>query len=372
MLTMEQIKELFAVSYARVSTEDQARKELSVPAQFRRIDDFSDKNNITIVYRDADEGVSAYGDTENRDGFIRAVEYACKDPRVTLFMIDDTERFYRDKYLSGETKARLRRHGVWVLITSDPYDPRTIEGVWRESIGDALAQTSSMKTAFYTFRGMEENIKKRDPVTGWCFKNGGTAPFGYKAVHVVRGQDSRGRNIIKTLWEIDEEAAEVKRFMFNKRAEGESKKAIWRMLNQNKMLSPSPGKAWTISSIFEMMREERVLQDAGWAIWNKEDHGTKGKRFKDKSKWVHVENAHPAIISFELAKKVIEINQSAGKDYSERRAGASPFLLTGKNDFKEDMFVCLECGARMTGLKASKRHRPEYICGSVRYRGAQS
>jgi DNA invertase Pin-like site-specific DNA recombinase len=56
-------------SYARVSAADQAARDLSVPDQFRRLDEYGKENNIQVVQKDADEGVSAFKDNEKRDGF---------------------------------------------------------------------------------------------------------------------------------------------------------------------------------------------------------------------------------------------------------------------------------------------------------------
>lgn len=365
----------YAVSYARVSTEDQARKELSVPAQFRRMDNWANNNDTTILLQEADEGVSSFKerDSESRDGFWRAVDYACREKRVTLFLIDDQARFFRDPYLSGETKARLRRNGVKVLVTSNPYDPETVQGVWMESIDMAQAKTSSLMTSLYTFRGMEENAKKRDSITGWCFKNGGRAPFGYKAIHVVRGQDTRGRDIIKTLWEIHDEAAEVLRFMYcDYRINNDmSYVAIRNELNRLNKLSPTIGRPWTISSIIEMMREDRILQYAGIYFWNKEDHKTIGRRFKDKSVWIKVDNAHPGIISLEESAAVIEINRLHSHDNAYCRTEHSPYLLTGQNILGEDMFICKACGARMTSYQPARRSKKRYLCGTKHYRGQE-
>ncbi len=359
----------FAVSYARVSTEDQARMEFSVPAQFRRNEEYAEKNNIKIVYQDADEGVSAYKDNDNREAFWKCVDYACSDKRVTLFLVDDSSRFIRDKYLSGEVKGKLRKHGVRVLITSNPYDTSTISGLWMESIDEARSQASSMQTAFDTIRGMEENANKRDPVTGWCYKNGGVAPFGYKSYHVVRIQDTRGRDIVKTLWEINEEAAEVLQYIYAQRREEISFKAIHKDINNKGMIGPTPGKPWTISSIIEIMREDRVIQYAGDYFWNKEDHKTPGKRFKDKSEWVRVKKAHPPIITMEEAYEVIAVNKSHSNKNAYSKTSVSPYLLTGKNILGEDMFICAACEARMTGHQPARRMRKRYFCGTAHYRG---
>lgn len=361
----------YAVAYARVSKEDQAIKNLSVPAQFRRIEEYCQKNNIVIVYRDADEGVSSFKDNVNREGFERAVEAACRDKRVTLFLIDDSARFYRDSYRAGATKARLRRHGVRVLITSNPYDVTTIAGKWMEKIDEAKDETSSMMTGFYTFRGQEQNIQTRDEITGWCYKNGGKAPFGYRTVKVVRGRDPRGRDIIKALWEIDEEAAEVLRYYYRelKLKRQLSHHAAHRELNRLKLSGPTPGKPWTISSVITMMQEDRILQCAGVAIWNKEDHKTPGRRFKPKEEWIFVENAHPAIITMEEAQALLKLKKERAYNAKWGRTEDSDWLLVGKNVINEDFFVCLACGTRMSSHQPSPRNRKCYLCGNARYRG---
>lgn len=362
---------LYAIAYARVSHPDQAKKNLSVPAQYRRIDEWAQQNNVVILYRDADEGVSAHDEKANREAFNRLVDIACHDNRITLFLIDDIERFYRDKYMSGTIKGRLRKHGVKVIITSDPYDPTTIEGVWRESIGEAQAQTSSMKTSFYTFRGQEENIQTRDPETGWCYKNGGRAPFGYRSVRVARGQNIRHLDIIKVIWELDPEPAEVMQYYYRelKLKQRLSHQATHRELNRLNMLSPTPGRPWTISSVITMMQEDRILQYAGMAIWNKEDHKTQGKRFKDKSEWIKVENAHPAIITMEEAEELLKLKEERGRDAKWGRTEDSDWLLVGKNILGEDFFVCLECGTKMSSYQPTMKNRKCYLCGNARYRG---
>lgn len=90
-----------------------------------------------------------------------------------------------------------------VIPVSSPYDPTTTEGLWRESIDDALSMTTSKTIADHTMKGMKENATRRDPETGYCYKNGGTPPYGYALKHVVTGKDSRGKDITKSLWELD-------------------------------------------------------------------------------------------------------------------------------------------------------------------------
>jgi hypothetical protein len=72
----------------------------------------------------------------------------------------------------------------------------------------------------------------------------------------------------------------------------------------------------------------------------------------------------------EEAEQIILIRKSiSNSKFNIRRADCSRFLLTGKNIEDENVFICKNCGSRMTGHKPSARHRSIYICGSVRYRG---
>jgi hypothetical protein len=47
-------------------------------------------------------------------------------------------------------------------------------------------------------------VQTRDPETGWCYKNGGQALWGYRTERLVRGEEKKGRPIIKSIWLPDE------------------------------------------------------------------------------------------------------------------------------------------------------------------------
>lgn len=83
-----------------------------------------------------------------------------------------------------------------VSVTS-PYDPRTVDGVWRESIDETMAMTTSMNIAFHTVKAMKENATRRDSATGHCDKNGGVPPYGYRAKRIPVGKDSKGKERTK-------------------------------------------------------------------------------------------------------------------------------------------------------------------------------
>ncbi len=155
-----------------------------------------------------------------------------------------------------------------------------------------MAMTSSMTTAFHTTKGMKENASKRDPKTGYCYKNGGRTPYGYKPKKVHFGKNSRGKNIYKTLWEINTETAPILRKIVVEwiLGEGLSYKKIRDRLNSMSIPGPE-GKLWRTSTISEMLKENRLMQYTGIYYWNKEDHNTQGKRYKDREEWVEVHSS---------------------------------------------------------------------------------
>lgn len=362
---------IYALAYERVSTEEQADSNNSIPAQRRRIEEYAAKNGITILEHYTDAGVSAFRDDENRTAFWEMVERAKSDRRISLILVDDATRFYRNKARAVMVKADLRAYGVQVRSVSMPYDPNTLHGLWLEGIDEIRAQAGSMETGFATFRGMQQNITTRDPSTGWCYKNGGKAPYGYEAYHVVVGKNARGKDIERLLWRINEREAEVVRFiLLTLRVEQElSYDDIRDELNRRGIPGPRGG-LWSTSCIYEFCREERVLQYAGVAYWNKQDHKTKGVRFKPKNQWVIVENAHPAIITMEEAERVLAVNRKRHKNRAKLWVEKLNYMLSGDNLFGEPLFRCKRCGGRMIGQNRNPRYaRRKYVCSTAANKG---
>ena len=239
-------------------------------------------------------------------------------------------------------------------------------------IDELRSETESRATSMHTLEKMKGHIALRDPETGWCYKNGGRAPAGYRNVRVQRGVDYRGVPVLKQLWEPDPEWAPILREIvveckINKRM---SHKAIVEYLNSPEKGIKSPeGRPICVSFISEIFREDRLLQAAGFAFWNREDRRAKGRRFKDKEEWVRVENAHPAIINEEEARLARKTCGQKQRSKIPPRLDDSPWLFTGKNHDGEDFFICLACKGRMASFIQCGRHHDKYRCGTVTYQG---
>lgn len=357
-----------AFAYARVSSKDQEKQGSSIPEQLLRIEEFAQGKGIKVlhVYQDTN---SAFHD-ENREAFNRMVSDAVTE-KPKFIIVDDSSRFARARDVSIVTKKLLRKHGVEVLFANEEnVDTATTAGLWLDGIREIKNEAHSMEISYNTIRGMSGNIKSRDQETGWCYKNGGKAPYGYKAKRLDKGMNSKGKPIIKTIWELHPDKAEIVRLIIvdlyiNRDM---SYDRIRDYLNENNITGPS-GKPWGTSTLVEMLRENRLQQYAGTAFWNKENKKTFGSRFNPRNKWVEVENAHPAIITQEELDKALFKKSKARKIAPTGRANTSSYLLTGTNLEGMPMFICKSCGGNVIGYRSSSKHWSKYVCGISRYKG---
>lgn len=363
------------LAYIRVSSEEQAERRNSLEEQKRRIQEhFEGRLGLRILAWYVDAGASAFKEDERREQFWKMIERAKSDPEVGIIAVDEESRFYRNKYRSAAIKGELLQYGVTVQTVRRDADPRTIAGLWLETIEETMAHAHSLQNREYTLRGMKGNVHGRDPKTGWAFKNGGEAPYGWRAVRINLGRDARGREINRTIWELDPEKAEIRRKILLWRKGGLPYHTIRDKLNELGIPAPRGGP-WSTSTIIGMLREDMVWTAAGYTVWNKHQRKQKqaGEKWKPVSEWVVVPNAHPAIISEEEAKAILAVNQQRHKEHTRglRKDRVSPYLLVGDNKDGVPLFICGACGARVIGKNPGGRNRRKYVCSTKEYRGAQ-
>ena len=368
-----QQKNCHAITYMRVSTADQDED-----AQRRDMANYAKEKAVTIVtdplsddwYRD--HGSKA-NDDNNRSNFFRAVEHAKQDKRVSLFLVWDESRLYRDKIKAAAVKADLRAHGVSVVPVTHPYDTTTVGGLWQESIYETQAQAYSMDVREKTLKSMPYAFSQRDPELKWCYKNGGVPQFGYKAERVERGKDSKGRPKFRLLWLLDDRVEagrprhEWVRVLlvdwFAERGWGDDR--IVAELNRLGV-KPVRNEVWSKSSLRQLREQFALLTYCGYYIYGKyavKWLGAKRKRREKRATPLAVvENAHAAILTMEQAEKVQAVVQSRCQKstYTRHHNEASPYMLSG------GLMRCKVCGAPWTGEKRGKRRY--YHCGAWAYR----
>lgn len=374
----------FAVALCRVSTEDQFQKGLSIPEQRSRIEKWAEANGVKVL-RWEEIHHSAYRGLDEDPRVMDLLKYAKETPQISLFLVDEKSRFARRKYLRVTWQEELRRSGVRVVGVSEPdYDRNTIHGIWLEGISETKDEARSIETAYHTTKGMARNAETRDPETGFCYKNGGIAPLGYDNQRVIRGKDSRGKDIVKLLWTVNEERAALVRYIVltlwvDKRM---SYQEIRDNLNShrpkyNGITAPIPncnGGPWSKTTIREICFRGLEGAYTGYYFWNRTGRDLRGtgQKWKDREDWIVIDNAHPAIISkaeWDRIKTVMEpiVRRNRKTRRFNVRSDNSPYLFSGDNAIGEPMFVCSSCGGNINGNQVAAKYY--YLCSSYKNKG---
>ena len=245
-----------AVIYARYSCD--AQTEQSIEGQLRVCEDYAQKNDIMILDTYIDRAMT--GTNDMRPDFQRMIRDSAKR-QWTYVLVYKLDRFSRNKYEAIVHKNTLKNNGVRVLSAMENI-PDSPEGIILESLLEGMNQYYSAELAQKVKRGMRETRLKGN-------YQGGHLPYGYVA---------RDRKVV-----IDEEKAEVVRFIFEEFSRGVIVKDIISSLTAKGILHR--GKPFPMNTIYGILKNEKYS-------------GT--YMLRDEV----VDKIYPPIISEELYKRV--------------------------------------------------------------------
>lgn len=264
-----------AVIYLRVSSEQQAERELSIPAQRDVLRQYADERGWRIVDEYVDEALSAK--TDARPAFQQMIAAAQRSNKsFAAILVHKYDRFSRNRADHAIYKALLKKHGVVVVSASEPVDADTPHGFLLESMLEVISEFYNVNLRHETLKGMRENAAQG-------FHCGGRVPFGYR-----RAQTGR-----KVTYELgSREEVKLVQQMFQMAVDGHGGKRIARELNQQNIIE---GKRWAPSTVLAILNNPVYL---GKRVWNKKSDAD-GKQ-NDMSEWIVAEDAHPAIVDQQL------------------------------------------------------------------------
>ena len=236
-----------------------------------------------------------------------------------------------------------------------------------EAFTFAKNEAYSREVAFHSRKGCRANVQGCDPETGWCYKNGGQPPWGYRSLRLERGQDKRGRPIIKSIWALDEGVIAGRpahewacHCLVNLAAAGASLAELRDFCNRTGIPARRK-KFWGISTWNAILQPSVILQFCGYGVWNAH---TKQGRERPPSEWVIVPNAHHALITEDEARAILAARRraqaAASIPVNRGRSLTSEYVLSG------GLFRCDRCGANVIGFRTSSGEY--YVCGSQPYR----
>jgi site-specific DNA recombinase len=336
--------EVRAALYARVSSDRQAERDLSIPAQIKALRQYADKQGWKVVEQFIDEAESAR--TADRPEFQRMMGLSKqKEHPFTVILVWKLSRFARNREDSILYKAMLRKHGVQIVSINEPIDD-TPAGRMLEGMIEVVDEFYSANLSSDTIRGMNENASRG-------FLNGGRAPYGYRRSKVKVGEVEKAK-----LAAVPEEAPLVKR-AFRMCLDGMGVKEIAKRLNAEGYKTRA-GREWTNTVLYYMLTNESYTGATvfnGYRYWD-----AKGGK---EQKAIRVEGTHEPLVTREQFEKARQVLKARGFEVAHPRATASDYLLSG-------ILHCGLCEAKMIGTTAKGGQFSYYGCQSYLKKGRKA
>ena len=312
--SVQATRKLRVAAYARVST-DHEEQLTSYEAQVDYYTRYITSNpdwEFAGMY--ADEGISATS-TAKRDGFKRMIQDAL-DGKFDRLLTKSVSRFARNTVDSLTMIRKLKEKGVGVTFEKENIDTLDSKGELLITLMSSLAQEESRSISENTTWGQ----RKR-------FSDGKVSlPYSH-----FLGYD-RGENGEPV---INEEEAQIVRFIYKLFLDGKSPSIIARLLTEKGIPTPGDCKRWQRTTVDSILKNEKYKGDALLQKTFTVDFLTKKmKKNEGEVQSYYVKGSHPAIVSeevFELAQSEFRRRRESGRRICSSHIFASKL-------------ICGECG----------------------------
>lgn len=154
-----------AALYIRVSTEEQAKKGYSLPAQKEDLEEYAKKNGYAIVGYYIDEGKSARKKYTNRKEFMRMMEDVKAD-KIDVILFIKLDRWFRSVADYYKIQEILDAHGVAWKTTQEHYDTETTNGRLYINIRLSVAQDECDRDSDRIKFVFDSKVARGEPITG--------------------------------------------------------------------------------------------------------------------------------------------------------------------------------------------------------------
>jgi DNA invertase Pin-like site-specific DNA recombinase len=322
------------VSYLRVSTPEQAERELSLPAQRLAVEEYAKRLGHAIAFEYLEAGRTAT--TSNRLVFRQMLEDIFRPgSRVGTIVVSHTSRFTRNAAEARIIKEKLRKIGVRVVsISQETHDDpmgQLIEGIF-----ECIDQYESELNGLRTTAALREIIRQG-------FFPGGSTPYGFMTNEVeIR------KGVFRQVLVPNEQEARIVRELFQLYVARDGAKRVAATLNERGHLYRD-GKRWTKDIILRVLAEPAV---GGTYFWGKHDPRTRVLR--DPSEWLAL-TVEP-IVEPSVRRLALELRTDRSPERTPGRAASVRRILAG-------LVRCAKCESSYT-LETSGKRTPD---GSVNY-----
>lgn len=329
------------VTYSRVSTDEQAEKDLSIPAQKKAQGRWlAERPTHELVREFVDEGESAFAPAEKRPDFMALIGYCCRN-RVDIVLIHKIDRFSRHKAESAIFKEILAQRGTKVVSICEQFDNETPAGFLLEGVLETFAQFMSMNLGTETLKGMTMNAE-----LGWF--NGGKVPYAYDAVRV---KDANGREHQRLTPGSDASVAIVREIFDLAVEHGKGCRHIAGLYNARGVPSPGGG-TWSPASVNFILRNPVYVGDS---LWYKTKKAGRTARRKNPEPPITVLNTHAPLVERALFDRYQA--QAGQRSFCRGKRTAS---VRPVGSLLSSMIRCAHCGHTFYGVRrrSSERGKP--------------
>jgi len=287
--------------YARVSTDKQAQKDLSIPAQIEAMREYAKRNDWKVAGHFVDEGESAR--TANRPELKKLIEQCKENKNVDAVIVHKIDRLARNLIDYATIKAILKQKGIRLISVSEPFDDNPI-GHLLENIIASISEWYSANLGEEIKKSNMEKLRQGE----WPHK----PPLGYIG---IKGENNRIKHIF------DPNKAALVRQAFELFATGNYSLRTLSDEMEDRGLKTAYGKKYSPEFMKTFLQRRFYIGKLEW----------KGKEYRGK---------HEPIISPELFYRVQEVLKRRKADSGEK--GKLEFLLRG-------VTYCQSCGQKLTG-----------------------
>lgn len=317
---------LRVAAYCRVST-DHEEQETSIENQITYYENLirskPEWEYAGVFY---DDGISGTQD-DNRPGFMELIRL-CKKGKVDLILVKSLSRFSRNTLQCISYIRMLKERGITVRFEKESLDTSMATSEIYFTWTSAFAQGES--------ESLSNNVK-------WGIRKGfaqGKFPFPYKSMLGYRKSSDGTPEIVP-------EEAEHVRLIFRLFLLGRSLRQIKEALERRDILTPKGNREWSLTTIENILRNEKYMGDVLLQKTFTPDFLTKKKKKNNgELTQYYITDNHPAIIGREdFLQTQAELTRRAGKKKVSKKKTKSALGKYCSKYALSERLVCGECGS---------------------------
>ena len=326
-------RDVTAFLYERLSRDDNLEGEsYSIGNQKKLLTKVAKEKGYTNLIHFLDDGIS--GVTMDRPGFVEMIQQL-EQGRAAAVFVKDLSRLGRNYIEVGRlTEEFFPEHDIRLVAVSDNID--TAEGE------NELAPIRNLFNEWYA-RDISKKRRISNKIKGNAGEPMGQPPYGY-----IKDPNNPKR------WIVDDEAAQVVRWIYSMTLEGYGTEQIAAQLEKDEILTPRaywlkkgikrPGKGkqqpatkWNSSTVTKILSLQEYCGDIlNFKTYSK-SYKNKKRLENDRENWVIFKDVHKPIIERSVFEQV---QQKRGK-IRKRRTNE------GEHNMFSGLLVCADCGSNL-------------------------